>query len=345
MNIFTTNGLLASCFILLTSTMTLSNCAQAAPDEPLTKALFAAISKNYISEQKLPDIHNAVKEAFAQHSGGKSTPEELADALSKSLKKIDEHFGVQYRTHYEETANEGALKKPRESWGAKLRRKNLGFTRLEILDGNVGVMEFYGFVDLNAESKKHIQNIMSFFAGVDALIIDLRSNGGGSGETVAWLSSYFVKGKVHLNSFYTRSSDYHQRMWTSSQISNKHFEDLPLYVLTGPDTFSAAEEFAYNFKHMQRAIIVGETSKGGANPWRWFNLSDGFRIGIPTTEAINPITKSNWEGVGVIPDVPTLAENALDTAYKLALKHIHPNIKNTFQLKEIDAVLNDYENN
>lgn len=334
MNLCKNNGLIKGSLIVLVTIVTNLNLAHASNDNPLAKALSNNINDNYISEDKLPAINKALAEVFNQNSNDKLPPEDLADALSKGLKKIDEHFGVQYLTQYEKTSN-----KLRESWGDKLRRKNLGFTRLEILSGNVGVMEFSGFVDLNSESKQHIKSIMNFFEGVDALIIDLRSNGGGSGETVAWLSSYFVKGKVHLNSFYTRSTGYYQRMWTSAKISNKHFEDLPLYVLTGPDTFSAAEEFAYNFKHMKRATIVGETSKGGANPWQWFSLPDGFRIGIPTTEAINPITKSNWEGVGVLPDIPTNTENALDTAYKMALDHIRPNVKNPYQLKEIEAVL------
>ena len=103
---------------------------------------------------------------------------------------------------------------------------------------------------------------------------------------------------------------------------NNRLETIPLYILIGPDTFSAAEEFAYNFRHLKRATIIGEPSKGGANPWRWYRLSDEFRIGIPITKAINPITKSNWEGVGVQPDVAVKSINALDVAYQLAVEAI-----------------------
>ena len=156
---------------------------------------------------------------------------------------------------------------------------------------------------------------MNTFTHAEGLIIDLRQNGGGSGEMVSWLSSYFLNGRVHMNSFYTRTSNSWHHFYTNEDIDNDHLETIPLYILTSHETFSAAEEFAYNLQQLNRATIVGETSKGGANPWRWFTIPGyDYRIGIPTRKAINPITHSNWEGVGVAPDIQVSEDDALETA-------------------------------
>ncbi|RPJ67214.1 hypothetical protein DRW07_06675 [Alteromonas sediminis] len=243
--------------------------------------------------------------------------EQIAEHLTETLRQHDKHFTLGYQPP---SANEN---KPRKLlWFARLERQNYGFTSLEILDKNVGVLDFWGFAAVNALSKQKVSSVMTFLSDVDALIIDLRNNGGGSGEMVHLISSYFVDGKVHLNSLYTRHTDVTQEFWTTPEINNNHLENIPLYILISGETFSAAEEFTYNFQQMKRATIVGEASKGGANPWRWYPLAEDFRIGIPITKAINPVTQSNWEGVGVQSDVDATGKNALDVAYALALDAI-----------------------
>jgi retinol-binding protein 3 len=161
---------------------------------------------------------------------------------------------------------------------------------------------------------------MKFLAHTDALIFDLRNNGGGDPEMVALISSYLFGDKpVHLNSLYWRPGDKTDEFWTKPNAAANKFTDKPVYVLTANRTFSAAEEFSYNLKNLKRATIVGETTGGGAHPGSSVRLHEHFAAFIPTGRAISPVTKTNWEGTGVEPDVKVPKEHALKTAYLSAL--------------------------
>jgi hypothetical protein len=152
------------------------------------------------------------------------------------------------------------------------------------------------------------------------MIVDIRANGGGSPHMVALVTSYlFGNERVHLNSLYFRPADRTDDFYTDPSVAGRKFgPDKPVYVLTSARTFSGAEEFAYNLQTRKRAIIVGETTGGGAHPGEGVSLPHGLMMFVPTGRAINPITKTNWEGVGVRPDVPVAADAALEKAHQLA---------------------------
>jgi C-terminal processing protease CtpA/Prc len=160
---------------------------------------------------------------------------------------------------------------------------------------------------------------MGFLANTDALIVDLRRNGGGRPEMVALLSSYLFDERTHLNDLYWREGNRTDEFWTNATVAGPRYGGKkPVFVLTSKRTFSGAEEFAYNLKALKRATIVGETSGGGAHPGDMQKIADGFAMFVPTGRAINPVTKTNWEGVGVEPDVVVPADQALDKAKELA---------------------------
>ena len=193
-------------------------------------------------------------------------------------------------------------------------KENNGFSKLECLEGNIGLFEltrFYNYSDV----KDMVLNAMHFLSNADAIIIDIRENGGGSGD---YLSSYFLEHPTQLNSSYSRIDNYLTESWTLDDIGMEQMTDIPLYILTSDKTFSAAESFAYDMKANKRAIIIGDSTKGGAHSVDLYNLYDQFEIYIPTARAINPITRDNWEGIGVVPDVNFDAAVALDTAIVLA---------------------------
>jgi C-terminal processing protease CtpA/Prc len=138
---------------------------------------------------------------------------------------------------------------------------------------------------------------------------------------IALLISYLYAGddRVHINDFYQREGDRTEEYWTSTTVPGPRLAEQPVYVLTSRRTGSAAEEFAYDIKHLKRGTVVGEVTAGGANPGGMFRLTDHFAAFIATGRAINPITKTNWEGVGVEPDVKVAADDALKTAHADAL--------------------------
>ena len=194
---------------------------------------------------------------------------------------------------------------------------NCGFVKVEQLEGNVGYVKFNGFFDVGACGPT-ASAAMSFVAGTRALIIDLRENGGGSPAMVAYVSSYLFSTRTHLNDLWERSSGKTEEYWTRDDIPGRRFGgEKPVYVLTSAQTFSGAEEFSYNLKSLKRATIVGETTGGGAHPVMGRRIDEHFMIGVPFARAINPITRTNWEGVGVEPDIKVPAADALATAQKL----------------------------
>jgi hypothetical protein len=156
---------------------------------------------------------------------------------------------------------------------------------------------------------------IKFLSNANTIIIDLRKNGGGSGD---YLSSYFLKYPTQLNSSYSREDDFLAEFWTTKEIGVEPLTDVPLFLLTSKETFSAAESFAYDMKVRNRAIIIGDSTKGGAHSVDLYQIDDNFEIYIPTARAINPVTGGNWEGTGVIPDILVPAETALDTAIVVA---------------------------
>jgi hypothetical protein len=194
---------------------------------------------------------------------------------------------------------------------------NHGIEKIERLEGNVMLLDLRVFppVGMGADV---FAAAMTVVAQGDALIIDLRENGGGA-ETADLLTGYLVDAGSPLTGSYDRPSD--TRRYASSPVwvpGRRFGNSKPLYILTSHRTFSAAEAFAYNLQALGRASIVGEVTGGGAHPFEYRRIHPHFAVDLPEGESINPITGTNWEGVGVKPDVPLPADQALAKALELA---------------------------
>jgi hypothetical protein len=199
--------------------------------------------------------------------------------------------------------------------------------RTEHLSGGVGYMELPGFPPPQSGAGATAASAMNGLNYTSALIFDLRENHGGTPEMVALLCSYlFGPEPIHLNDMHWRNGDNFEveEFWTQPEVDGKRYgEDKPVYILTSHDTFSGGEEFAYDLQALGRATIVGETTGGGANPGDSFELAAGFPAFIPNGTPVNPVTKTNWEGTGVKPDIDVPKEKALETAQNMALEKIN----------------------
>jgi hypothetical protein len=193
------------------------------------------------------------------------------------------------------------------------RQQNHGFKKVEILPGNVGYLELEGFAPAEVAGETAV-GAMSFLANVDALVIDLRRNGGGDPSMIQLLCSYFFAERTLLNTFEWRGREGREEYWTTAEVAGRKLADVPLFVLTSSGTFSAAEEFAYDLRCLERARLVGARTGGGAHPGEFHPVAGVLRVFVPAGRAINPITGTNWEGVGVEPHVDVPAEEALDVA-------------------------------
>lgn len=194
------------------------------------------------------------------------------------------------------------------------------FGRSERMKGDVAYVEIRGFAARPDEVREETSRVMSEAADAKALILDLRENGGGSPLTVALVTSYlFGAEPVHLTSLYFRQTDRTEDVLTNPLVSGKKFgPDKPVYILTSARTFSAGEEFAYSLQMRKRATVIGERTAGGANPGQGVLLPCDLSMFVPISREINPVTKTNWEGVGVKPDIEVPAIDALEIADGLA---------------------------
>src|SRR5688572_20787319 len=205
----------------------------------------------------------------------------------------------------------------RARFRAQMERDNCGFEKTEVMANNVGYLKFNFFADPDVCGDIATRE-MQKLADVDALIVDLRENGGGSPAMVAHVTSYLFSKRVHLNDLWTRRTNETKEYWTQPELPGQKVRDeVPVYVLTANRTFSGAEEFTYNLKNLKRATIIGEVTGGGAHPVSGHKIDDHFMIGVPFARAINPYSKTNWEGTGVTPDVKVPAAEAMDVALRM----------------------------
>ena len=202
------------------------------------------------------------------------------------------------------------------------RMDNFGIRRVERLDGNVGYLDLRR-VAMAANAGPAVAAAMELVAGTYALIFDLRHNGGGAPDGVAlWCSYLLTEEPTHLNDIFHADTGETHQFWALPYVPGTRYVDRPVYVLTGGRTFSGGEELCYNLQALGRAELIGETTGGGAHPTRGFPVSSAVMIGIPFARSINPVTGTNWQGTGVIPDVAVPEAEAYDVAYGKALRHV-----------------------
>src|SRR5687767_13632180 len=337
--------------VLLLLTLALANIAGAQPgpmDQPdltidattRTKVI-DTILKRLNDSYVFPDVAKKMEQSFRERVDKKeydqiTSAKAFATKLTDDLQVVskDKHLRVRYShqpipergERREPTAEEKEQRKRDLTW------MNHGFSKVERLPGNIGYLEFLNFMDeeLGADT---VAAAMNFINGTDALIIDMRQNGGGNPAMVALVCSYlFGTEPVHLNDLYWREGNRTDEFWTKKEVAGKRYLNKDVYVLTSKRTFSGAEEFTYNLKNLKRAMIIGETTGGGAHPGGGYRISEHFGMFVPTGRAISPITKTNWEGTGVTPDISVPADQALVVARVMALKKSlttlsHPDFK------------------
>jgi len=193
------------------------------------------------------------------------------------------------------------------------KRVNFGFDKAEILPGNIGYLKIGGFFEPDDAAKMMTLAAFRFVSNSISLIVDLRNNMGGDPRMVSFICGLFFNQKIHLNDLYSRKDKSTTAYWTIPDTALQALNTIPIYILTSNHTFSAGEELAYDLQAQKRAIIIGETTGGGAHPVQAFTVGNGFIANVPFARAINPITKSDWESVGVKPDKGIPADQALET--------------------------------
>lgn len=261
------------------------------------------------------------------------TTEQFASVIGAELRAVskDGHMGIML-------VKEGESKPTHVLVEIDDNKKyNFAFQRVEVLSGNVGLMKFNKFYQ-DEEAKLVVDHAFGFLENTDAMIIDLRDCIGGSPELVRYMLSHFFKEKTKLWSIHDRGNKSIYDHLSIEGVGSKRFKsEYPLFILTGPETASAAELFSYTLKHYEKAIIVGENSEGVAHLVGAEKINQYFNGRFSMARPVNPITKDSWEGVGVIPGITTKTEASLDVAHAEALKSLAISMSKANQTKSSTA--------
>jgi Peptidase family S41/N-terminal domain of Peptidase_S41 in eukaryotic IRBP len=252
----------------------------------------------------------------------------LAERLTEDLNEVceDKHLRVRAMPP-RETRRRAPVPGPPEPPGPRPHGpghhpQNFGIYRAERLPGNVGYLELRA-VAPPEHAGEAIAAAMRMVAGTEALIIDLRGNHGGSPHGVAfWCSYLFPDADTHLSDIFDAGTGETRQFWTLPYVPGLRYLERPVYVLTSRETFSGGEDLAYSLQAQGRVTVLGEATGGGAHPTRPMPISATMMMGVPFARSVNPVTGTNWQGTGVVPDVPVPAGEAYDRAYRLALQHV-----------------------
>jgi retinol-binding protein 3 len=293
-------------------------------DEPVRAAVLKSLALKVAAGYVLPDRGEiAAQRLRAAAASGDydalTSARRFAESVTSDLRAIthDKHIALYFDPEGKQP--NASIRSP----AGGRERFNFGFNKLERLKGNVGYLELRSFANLD-EAKETASTFLSALANFDSIILDLRQNGGGHTPMIAHIASYFLGPQpVHLTSIYWRDENRTIEVLTSETVTGHRSLDRDLFILIGPSTFSAAEDFCYALQQLQRASLVGERTGGGAHMGRGLQrLSPLFTAFVPTGKSINPISKSNWENSGVKPDVEVPSGKALQAAHVLALRKL-----------------------
>ncbi|NAS11123.1 S41 family peptidase [Poritiphilus flavus] len=294
-------------------------------------SITAILEANYVFPEVALKMNDHLRKRLSDNAYRKvNDPYKFAEMLTEDIRSISKDLHLRVRFDPENIARRrNASISAADSIALAERRlrnakaANYGFREVRILDGNIGYLNLTGFFNVDEGAGATARAAMNLLSNADALIIDLRQNGGGSPSMIQLITSYlYGPDRVHLNNFYNRHSDEITQTWTLPFVPGTRRPDIDVYVLTSSGTFSAAEEFSYNLRNLERATLIGEVTGGGAHPGGTQIATSRFTIWVPDGRAINPITNTNWEGVGVEPHIKVPANEALDVAKITALETI-----------------------
>mgnify|MGYP002078228598 CR=1 FL=1 len=314
--------------MLMLATLQLS--AQTDPpfgDEMKKSVIRSAISllhEHYIFPERVKNIEAALlKKMDGGGYSGLQNPPDFLRELNADLEREgnDHHLNISFNPERvaqirldEQNEADGKPEVFTEQMMQRMRYENFRMRKLERFDGNVGYFQFLNFLPL-AAAKESMVSAMNFLRHSGALILDLRENGGGDAESMNFLLGYFLADGTQTGVWRHRKGNSTEKIFVKPDPAvQKIPDDMPVYILVGNRTSSAAEGFAYTLQQYKRATIVGEQTKGEGNPGQLFVLNDFLYIMIPTIEGLNPVTGKGIEGTGVTPDIAVSPGSSLSRA-------------------------------
>jgi hypothetical protein len=307
--------------------------ARTGPAESLTAsqrgsavaAIVQTVETRYVFPERVPAIRERLNEGLASGRYDSADPAVFAERVTADLRQSsrDGHVYLNYAPDQyaaaagspEETEDNPALK---AIWAAAARRSNHGLGEMRILPGNIRYLRISGFHWVADETGQAYDDAMRFLRQGDALIIDLRGNGGGDHAAVRYLLSHFME-PDQLDITFLEAGEEPVQSRTLDNVPAGRIRGKPVYILINPQVGSAAEAFAYDVQQFRLGTLVGATTAGAANNNSFTPIAPGFMLSVSYGRPVHPVSGTNWEETGVAPDVAVDPALALDTAASQAL--------------------------
>jgi hypothetical protein len=290
----------------------------------IVETTLALLRRSYVFADRAEQAAAAIEARLAAAEYDDLDEAALAERLTAQLDEIcaDKHLRVRTMPPRPQRVPRPGPDGPGPERGRRGHPLNYGIFRVERLEGNVGYINLRGVADPE-EAGPAIAAAMELVSGTYALIIDLRQNHGGSPLGVAfWCSYLFPDADTHLGDIFRADTGETRQFWSLAWVPGSRYLDRPVYLLTSNETFSGGEDFCYTLQAQGRAQVIGETTGGGAHPTRTMPISETMAVSVPFARSVNPVTGTNWQGTGVVPDTAVPAAEAYDVAYGRALRHV-----------------------
>ncbi|MFE5972302.1 S41 family peptidase [Streptomyces sp. NPDC056460] len=288
------------------------------PTAPVIDETARLVSEQYVFPEIAEQVADLLRRRLAEGAYDVDGAEELAGLVTADLQSVNGDRHLRLKHHAEPVSPEqgaATMEAMRRDFDTSLG----GAPLVRLHDGGIAVLELSPMLFPLDWAAEPLAAALTLTSRAQALIVDLRANRGGDPDTVAFVCSYLLDRRTHLNSMHWRKGDRREQSWSLPHIPGARFGgSKPLYVLTSESTFSAAEELAYDLQQLGRAVVVGERTRGGAHPCKGWTVHPHLEVTVPMGRAVNPVSGTNWEGTGVQPDVLCPAADALDQARELA---------------------------
>ncbi|MGW8776675.1 S41 family peptidase [Streptomyces sp. NPDC055796] len=289
---------------------------------PVVDETARLLSDHYVFPEIAEQLAGLLQRRLAEGAYDVDGAEELARLVTADLQSVNGDRHLRLKHHADPVSPEqgsATLDAMRRDFETSLG----GAPRVQLLDGGVAVLELSPMLFPLEWAAEPLGAALTLASRAQALIIDLRANRGGDPDTVAFVCSYLLDERTHLNTMHWRGGARIEQSWSLPHVPGARFGgSKPLYVLSSDSTFSAAEELAYDLQQLGRAVVVGERTLGGAHPCKGWTVHPHLEVTVPVGRAVNPVSGTNWEGIGVQPDIPCAAADALTRAHELALARL-----------------------
>lgn len=292
------------------------------PTAPVIDETARLLTENYVFPEIAEQLAGLLQRHLAEGAYDVDDAEELARLVTADLQSVNGDRHLRLKHHADPVSpKRGAatLDAMRRDFDTSLG----GAPRVQLLDGGVVVVELAPMLFPLEWAAEPLGAALTLASRAQALIVDLRVNRGGDPDTVAFVCSYLLDERTHLNTMSWRGGERTEQSWSLPHVPGARFGgSKPLYVLSSDSTFSAAEELAYDLQQLGRAVVVGEPTRGGAHPCQGWTVHPHLEATIPVGRAVNPVSGTNWEGTGVQPDILCAAADSLEHAHALALARL-----------------------